>query len=146
MRGVELPQAETRTFAASAANVAEARAFAIAAAQDRGWIDTPTVELLISELTTNAVKVATELTVTVGATWGDAAGNRYLELRVGDNCPEEAPCCNEMPDPADLAESGRGLPLVALLAHRSRWEREGRGKALVVTLREGGSSASAPVG
>ncbi|MCC9307225.1 ATP-binding protein [Kitasatospora sp. RB6PN24] len=140
MRSVDLPQCETRTFAATAANVAAARAFAIAAAQERGWVDTLTVELLVSELTTNAVKAATELTVTVGGCWHDADGNRYLELRVADNCPSVPPSRAEMPDPAGLVESGRGLPLVGLLAHESRWEPDGGGKACVVTLCEGVSS------
>jgi anti-sigma regulatory factor (Ser/Thr protein kinase) len=136
MRSVELPKSETRTFAASAASVADARAFAIAAAEECGWTDILTVELLISELTTNAVKVATELTVTVGASWVDAEGCRRLELRVADNCPAMPPGATAMPEPMELAESGRGLPLVALLAHQSRWEREGSGKVCVVILRE----------
>ncbi|WP_180356372.1 hypothetical protein [Kitasatospora sp. GP30] len=47
-----------------------------------------------------------------------------------------------MPEPAELAESGRGLPLVGLLAHESCWESDGGGKACVVTLREEANSPS----
>ncbi|WP_107103067.1 ATP-binding protein [Wenjunlia vitaminophila] len=116
--------------------VARARRGAALAYAAYPWIDGDVVELLVSEVATNAVRHA------------DGSGFYLLchspspldgsvQVEVHDRGPA-LPC---RPPVAELAEGGRGLVLLDRLAPGWRTERTVSGKSLVFTLDGGGRTA-----
>lgn len=93
-----------------------------AAEQGAGGHTLRVLELLTSELVTNAVKYGRGSEVVVDLLTGDGE----LGVRVHDANPEPP----RLVDPAPHSFGGRGMRLVEQLAQRWGVERSGRGKAV----------------
>lgn len=113
-----------------AASVRRARRIAVEAYAPFPTVDRDAVELLISELATNAVLHAAGDSFDV-LCHSPLAGT--VQVEVHDRCP--AVPVRRRAHIQD--ESGRGLELLDLLAAHWRTERTANGKSLIFTLREG---------
>ncbi|MGW3293543.1 ATP-binding protein [Streptomyces xiamenensis] len=116
-----------------AASVRRARRIAVEAYAPYPGVDRFAVELLISELATNAVLHATgdSFDVLCHSPLGGS-----VQVEVHDRC-RAVPVRRQ---PAVQDESGRGLELLDTLASHWRTERTANGKSLIFTLQEGSCS------
>ena len=83
-----------------------------------------TVELLVSELVTNAIQVSACLQVPPSVQFRMSAAHGLVLIEVWD-CDSRPPV---MRQPMDLDESGRGLLLVGTLSRQWGWTEFNRGK------------------
>ncbi|RKN12102.1 ATP-binding protein [Streptomyces radicis] len=113
--------------------VAEARRIAVRAYAPFPWINAGTVELLVSELATNAVVHSGGSDFFV-LCHSPSLADGSVQVEVHDQ-GSGAPVAL-MAD--ELAEHGRGLELLGLLASHWRTERTTTGKSLVFTLKGDG--------
>ena len=115
-----------------AESVREARRFVARTFAGAGWADQRDIaELLVSEIATNAIRYGTppyEVTIDVR---GDV-----VEVAVSDDDPNPPRPVDSLGD--ELAESGRGLALVAALADEWGTRTRSGGKTVWFTLSRGG--------
>ncbi|WP_049566737.1 ATP-binding protein [Streptomyces sp. SBT349] len=110
--------------------VAQARRIAVEAYAAFPWIDSGTVELLVSELATNAVLHSHGADFFV-LCHSPSLADGSVQVEVHDR--GSAVPAVRMADEMD--EGGRGLELLGLLASHWRTERTTTGKSLVFTLK-----------
>jgi anti-sigma regulatory factor (Ser/Thr protein kinase) len=83
-----------------------------------------TVELIVSELVTNAVQVSVCHQIPPPVQFGMSSAHGSVLIEVWD-CDPSQPV---MRQPMDIDESGRGLMLVATLSRQWGWAEFGQGK------------------
>ena len=122
----------------TAASVAAARAFVVEIASQSGWFDVRRLDdlrLLVSEVTTNAVRAQLNRGSAAPIDIWCVTGDRRLEVFIKDHAGGfVVPDPPREPDPSRGEEGGFGLPIIVALADETEFEPTDSGTVVRVVV------------